>query len=70
MRNKVYEWQVIRLRARGEHLGIVKAVDEAAALKAAMKLFAASAEERTRLLVRRARRSKRVMTQDVRTINV
>lgn len=34
-RKKEYEWEVVRLRAKGEYLGKVKAPDEGAALKAA-----------------------------------
>ena len=49
------EWQVIRLRLRGEYLGTVSAPDEYAALKAAIKLFAVQAYEAKRLLVRRYR---------------
>jgi hypothetical protein len=47
------EWEVIRLRARGEWLGTVKAADQAAALKAALKAFALERSEADRLLVRR-----------------
>ena len=49
------EWQVIRLRARGEYLGTVSAPDEDAAWKAAIKLFAFRADEAKRLIVRRYR---------------
>jgi len=49
------EWQVIRLRARGEYLGTVTAPDEGAALKAAIRLFALQADEAKRLMVRRYR---------------
>ncbi|HEY6619473.1 MAG TPA: hypothetical protein VIY68_08010 [Steroidobacteraceae bacterium] len=49
------EWQVIRLRPRGEYLGTVKAPDEDAAVRAAIKLFALQADEAKRLLVRRYR---------------
>jgi hypothetical protein len=48
------EWEVIRMRARGEHLCTVAAVDEEAALKIAMKRFELDAAEAKRLLVRRA----------------
>ena len=50
-----YKWEVIRLRARGEYLGVVSAPDENAALKAAIKAFEiADPEQQRRLLVRRA----------------
>lgn len=56
MRKKECEWEVIRLRARGEYLGVVKAADDKAALKAAINAFAIeTVEERSRLLIRRAR---------------
>jgi hypothetical protein len=54
MRKKEREWEVIRMRARGEHLCTVAAVDEEAALKIAMKRFELDAAEAKRLLVRRA----------------
>jgi hypothetical protein len=54
MRKKECEWDVIRMRARGEHLCTVTAADEEAALKLAMKQFALDAAEATRLLVRKA----------------
>jgi hypothetical protein len=44
------EWQVIRLRSRGEYLGTVTAPDEDAAIKAAIKVFALQADEAKRLL--------------------
>lgn len=50
------EWEVIRLRARGEWLGTVKAADEAAAVKAALKVFALDKRYVDRLLVRPRRR--------------
>jgi hypothetical protein len=54
MRKKVSEWQVIRLRAKGEYLGKVSAPDEDAAIKAAIKAFAITdPEHKKRLLVRR-----------------
>ena len=54
MRKKDYEWEVIRLRARGEYLGRIRAADEEAALKAAIKAFAITdPEQQKRLLVRR-----------------
>ena len=40
LRNKECEWEVIRLRAKGEHLGRISAPDEKAALKLAVKQFA------------------------------
>lgn len=49
------EWEVIRLRYRGEYLGVVVAVDESGALQAAIKAFAITdPEQQKRLLVRRA----------------
>ena len=54
MRKKEYEWEVVRLRARGEYLGKVKAANEERALKAALKAFAITdPEHKKRLLVRR-----------------
>ena len=54
MRKKECEWEVIRLRARGEYLGRVSAPDEEAAMKAAIKAFAITdPEHKKRLLVRR-----------------
>jgi hypothetical protein len=52
MDKRVSEWEIIRLGARGERLGIVKAPDEAAALKAALKAFALDKNDAERLLVR------------------
>jgi hypothetical protein len=49
------EWQVIRMRAEGEYIGTVKASDEAAALKAALKSFALDKRDAERLLVRQYR---------------
>jgi hypothetical protein len=49
------EWEIIRLRARGEYLGRVSAPDEEAALKAAVKTFALDKVEVKRLLVRQCR---------------
>lgn len=47
------EWEVIRLRAKGEFLGRVRASDEKAAMKAALNLFPGTTiEEAKRLLVR------------------
>jgi hypothetical protein len=55
MSKKEFRWEVIRLRARGEYLGIVSAVDEERALKAAIKAFEIrTAEQQKQLLVRRA----------------
>jgi hypothetical protein len=55
MRDQEHEWEVIRLRRRGEYLGTVRAADEAAALKAAVKAFAPkSLFEQKQLLIRRA----------------
>ena len=53
MRRKVYEREVIRLRARGEYLGTVKAADEGSALKTALKLVGLKKDEGDRLLLRR-----------------
>lgn len=54
MGKKEYQWEVVRLRARGEYLGKVKAPDEEAALKAAIKAFAITdPDQQKRLLVRR-----------------
>jgi hypothetical protein len=46
------EWEVFRLSARGERLGVVVATDQDAALKAAIKSFVLPREENDRLLVR------------------
>jgi hypothetical protein len=54
MRKKNGEWEVIRMRARGEHLCTVAAEDAEAALKIAVKRFELDAAEVKRLLVRRA----------------
>jgi hypothetical protein len=53
MRKKEHEWEVIRLRSKGEFLGRVTAADEQAAKKAAIKLLALKPTEESRLLVRR-----------------
>ena len=53
MRKKECEWEVIRMRARGELLCTVTAADEAAALKLAVKQLALDAQEAGRLLVRK-----------------
>jgi hypothetical protein len=54
MRKKECEWEVIRMRARGELLCTVRAGDEAAALKPAVRQLALNAKEADRLLVRKA----------------
>jgi hypothetical protein len=54
MRKKECEWEVIRMRERGELLCTVTAADEAAAIKLAIKRFALNAREADRLLVRKA----------------
>jgi hypothetical protein len=51
-RKRKKEWEVIRLRARGEYLGRVTAPDEEAALKAAIKMFEMEKSEAARLLFR------------------
>jgi hypothetical protein len=53
-RKRKIEWKIIRLRARGEYLGTVSAPDQAAALKAALKMLALEKAEAKRLLIRRA----------------
>lgn len=55
MRKKEREWEVIRMRAKGEYLGVVSASDEQAALKAAVKAFALEKTEEKHLLVRQCR---------------
>ncbi len=50
-RKRKIEWEVIRMRARGEYLGVVSAPDQEAALKAALK---EKAKEK-RLLLRQRR---------------
>lgn len=55
MRKREREWEIIRLRARGEYLGTVSAPDEQAALNAAVKTFALNKVEAKRLLVRQCR---------------
>jgi hypothetical protein len=52
-RRRKLEWQVIRLRSSGEHLGTVQAPDDEAAVKVALKAFALDTREADRLLVRR-----------------
>jgi hypothetical protein len=54
-RKRKIEWQVIRLRARGEYIGTVTAPDEQSAIRAALKMLRLEAEEAKRLLVRRYR---------------
>jgi hypothetical protein len=54
MRKKQCEWEVIRLRAKGEYLGKVAATDERAALKAIVKLLGLKPWDERRLLIRRA----------------
>jgi hypothetical protein len=46
------EWQVIRMRSKGEHLGMVKAADGATGLKAALKAFALDKKDTDRLPIR------------------
>jgi hypothetical protein len=55
MRKRERQWEIIRLRARGERLGTVSAPDEQAALVAAVKTFALDKVEAKRLLVRQCR---------------
>jgi hypothetical protein len=43
------EWEVIRLRAKDDHLGTVKSANEATALTVALKMFALAKEETDRL---------------------
>jgi hypothetical protein len=45
-------WVVIRLQARGEYLGTVKAVDEKAAREAAIRRFGFTVEGGKNLFVR------------------
>jgi hypothetical protein len=52
MPKKVSEWQVIRLRAKGEYLGKVQAPDERAAMKVAIRAFGLRPADEHRLLVR------------------
>ena len=44
------EWEVIRLRSKGEYLGKVTATDEKTALKAALKLLALKPAQEKRLI--------------------
>lgn len=52
-RKRRIEWEVIRLRSKGEYLGTVAAADEKAALQVALKMFALDKSEANRLLVRK-----------------
>lgn len=52
-RKRKIEWQVIRLRARGEYIGTVTAPDEQSAMKAALKMLRLETAEAKRLLARR-----------------
>jgi hypothetical protein len=54
-RKRKIEWAVIRMRARGEHLGRVSAPDVEKATKAALTLFALKETEAKWLLVRPCR---------------
>lgn len=54
-RKRKIEWEVIRLRARGEYIGTVSAPDQQTALKVALKAFELDAAEANRLLVRPCR---------------
>ena len=56
MRKREFKWEVFRLRASAEYLGIVSAPDEDAALQRAIEAFAITAvHQRKSLMVRRAR---------------
>ena len=55
MRNGEREWQVIRLRAKGEYLTTVKAKDEKTAVRVAMKLFKLTPQEGKKLMARPCR---------------
>jgi hypothetical protein len=56
MRKKELKWEVFRLRASAEYLGIVSAPDEDAAVERAIEAFAITAAHRQKsLMVRRAR---------------
>jgi hypothetical protein len=52
MRKPESEREIIRIRSKGERLDVVKAQDQTAALKAALKLFELQKSEASRLLVR------------------
>ncbi len=55
LQKKLLQWKVYRLTASpAAGIGIVHAPDEKAALKAAIKEFAITPQERDRLLIRRA----------------
>lgn len=54
------EWQVIRIRSKGEYLGTVKAPDEAAAVKAALKIFGLDKQQAAQLLLRQHARKSRL----------
>lgn len=51
-RKRENEWEVIRLRSKGEYLGTVKAKDQGSALKAAIKTFALRRQDEPALLIR------------------
>jgi hypothetical protein len=52
-RERVTEWEVIRLKATpAAFVGLVRAPDEATALKTAIKLFGIRPEDQSRLIVR------------------
>ncbi|HTV31215.1 MAG TPA: hypothetical protein VMF32_26005 [Xanthobacteraceae bacterium] len=55
MRKKEPKWEVIRLRAKGEYIGTVRAKDEKAAKKTALKEPPLSTDDESRLLVRPCR---------------
>jgi hypothetical protein len=52
-KKKLYEWKIIRLRAKGEFLGYVEAPDEQAAIAAAAKEFEIAPELAFRLVAQR-----------------
>ena len=54
MPKKVRLWEIIRIRAKGEYLGMVEAKDEKAAREAAMKEFKLATIDERRLLIRSA----------------
>jgi hypothetical protein len=51
---KVRLWEIIRIRAKGEYLGMVEAKGEKAAREAAMKEFKLATIDERRLLIRSA----------------
>ena len=54
MRKREFKWEVFRLRASAEYLGIVSAPDEDAALERAIEAFAITiVHKQKRLMVRR-----------------